>query len=69
MRKPRPSKDGTIHVADWTIRLNLKADGRSFFSATNSKTGTEVTLTDMGTFIRDAGHTEILVDHLPQLEI
>ncbi len=69
VRKPRLTKDGTIHVADWTIRLNLKADGRSFFSATNSKTGTEVTLSDRGTFIRDAGHTEILVDHLPQLEI
>lgn len=69
-RVPVMQKDGkTIKVADWTITLNVKADGRGYFNVANTKTGAEATLDTKGTIIKDGDKTTTLTDQLPKLEI
>ena len=68
-RAPKVDKDGTMHVGDWTIKLNIKADGKGYFEASNKRTGASVALTDRGTIVKDNGTTQTLVDSFPQFEV
>ena len=62
-------KNGKIVVGDWTIELNIKADGKPFFHVVNSVTKAEATLNEEGTAIKDGTTSTLLVDKLPKLEI
>ena len=56
-------------MGDWTIELNIKADGKPFFHVVNSVTKAEATLNEDGTAIKDGTTSTLLVDKLPKLEI
>lgn len=68
-RVPVMHKNGKITVGDWTIEVNIKADGKPFFHVVNSVTKAEATLNDNGTAIKDGDTSTLLVDKLPKLEI
>ena len=68
-RVPVMQKNGKIVVGDWTIDVNIKADGKPFFHVKNSVTKAEATLNEEGTAIKDGKTSTLLVDKLPKLEI
>lgn len=62
-------KNGMIKVGDWTIEVELKANGKGFFHAVNGKTKAEIIYKGEGTIIKDGGKELNLTDKLPKLEI
>ena len=68
VRKP-VMKNGKIKVGDWTIEVELKANGKGFFHAVNGKTKAEIIYKGEGTIIKDGGKELNLTDKLPKLEI
>ena len=68
VRKP-VMKNGKIKVRDWTIEVELKANGKGFFHAVNGKTKAEIIYKGEGTIIKDGGKELNLTDKLPKLEI
>lgn len=68
VRKP-VMKNGKIKVGDWTIEVELKANGKGFFHAVNGRTKAEIIYKGEGTIIKDGGKELNLTDKLPKLEI
>jgi hypothetical protein len=55
-------------AGEWTITLNLSANGKAGFTITNDRDNITL-IYDDNTVIKENGHSVTLVDQLPELEI
>ncbi len=66
---PKRLKDGSFRAAGWTVTANLSADGRPAFSAVSPDGNVSIRYDGEETTVTEDGHTTVLRDQVPDLEI